>query len=296
MIRRCVVLLVLTGFFAAAASAAGVGAEEARALSEKGVALLQKGEFEKALSAFARAAKAEPENKAYMDTAMLVKRVISLRRFVAGSKPSEKWADVALSLHSFYLANGILGEALVLDRKVHGSMKNLRSATVLSETLLAMNRNEEAIEVLTGLGETPLDVQAMLYLGIALGRQKRVEEAKEIAGHCRVPLASPWGVLYDCSRLHSLLGEKETSLAYLKLCFESTPPSRLDAVKGAAKKERDFDSLKEGKEFAGVMKTASKVTESACSGGTSCGSCPSRTKCGGEEAKNTEKKAAGTGK
>ena len=41
----------------------------------------------------------------------------------------------ALSLHSFYLANGIMNEALVLDQKVHKTLNSLASATMLTETL-----------------------------------------------------------------------------------------------------------------------------------------------------------------
>ena len=136
----------------------------------------------------------------------------------------------------------------------------------------------------------------MLQLGIALSRLKRIDEAKEIAKHCRVPMASPWGLLYDSARLQSLLGDSTQALALLRLCFESTPPSRLAAVKQSVKAGRDFDSLKGAKDFGAVLQTASKVSESACSGGTSCGSCPNRASCGSGETKSENKKESGSGK
>ena len=188
---------------------------------------------------------------------------------------------MVLSLHAFYLSNGILEEALALDEKAHEKMKSALSASLLAETLLEMNKNEAAFELLGNLDEKQLDVQNNIYLGISLARLGKMDKAKKVATACPSSCCEAEVlVLYDAARLKALLGEEEEASRMLTRCFEVIPPSQLPTIKGFAKACPDFDSLKSSGRFAAVMKTASKIQESGCSGGEGCGSCPKSGGCG----------------
>lgn len=252
---------------------------EAADLFVKGGALLQGGDIEGAMNAYMAAAKAEPGNKEYADKAMLIRRVVAIRRYVASSEVSPKWEKMVLSLHSFYLRNRIHEEALALDRITHEKLKSALSASLLVETLLEMGRDAEALAVLKSLDKKSLDLQNRLYLGIALARLDRVDEAHDLRKRLRVPENSGAGILYDVARFDSLLGRRTEAVETLRLCFEKTPPSNLALVKGFVKECADFKPLLASPEFAKVLKTQSKIKESDCSGGTSCGTCPKKSGC-----------------
>jgi hypothetical protein len=116
-----------------------------------GQTLLTAGDLPKALEAFVAAAKADPENKEYARQALVVRRVLALRATVAKSEPSETWEKMVISLHSFYLRNGLRDHALTLDREAHAKATSATTAALVAETLLEMDREAEAADLLRAL-------------------------------------------------------------------------------------------------------------------------------------------------
>jgi hypothetical protein len=102
------------------------------------------------------------------------------------------------------------------------------------------------------------------------------------------------------ARLHVLLGDADSGIASLKGAFEKTPPSMLADVKSWTRKCPDLATLRGTEAFAKVLETKSTIEESGCSGGSGCGSCPSRGGCGGAGEKPVEgegeKECGGCGK
>lgn len=282
---RNVITLLACLFILAGSTFANEGAsEKSENPLAAGDALLKKGDFTGAYKSYTAAAKADPENRELAAKAMLVRRVMTLRKFVAEGQVSPQWEKMVVSLHAFYLSNGILEEALALDRVAHDKINNAMSASLLAETLLEMNRNEEALAHLRSLDRKLMDDQNTLYFGITLARLGKRDEAKKVAGKCPSPSceADPL-ILYDSARLKALMGEEEEAGRMLVRCFEAIPPSQLDMVKGFAMACPDFKSLKASGRMAAVLKTESKIEESSCSGGTSCGSCPNSQGCSSEK-------------
>ncbi len=254
-------------------------AEDAAAVFSKGAALLAKADFDGALKAFTAAAKTDPSNMDYRNQYSILKRVITMREGLAKEKNPEKWKASALALRSYYHSNKIYNEALALDSDMHARLNSAESAGMLAQTQLAMGKPDAAEKTLSALDDKSATPETQILKGIALARQGKTEQARTIADKLALPDDAGPGLLYNAACLKSLAGDLKGAQSLLTKSFESTPPSRLDGMKTAAREDKDLAATVASAGFADVVKTASKVKESKCSGGSSCGSCPSKGKC-----------------
>jgi len=236
--------------------------------------------FEEALKSFKMAVKLDPDNKVYAGRAMMISRVLKARKYVETAKADAKWEKVAISLHAFYVREGLLESAVKLDRRIYAGRPSAKSAALLSETLLESGKDAEALKHLQGLDKKHRDLQNRVYEGIALARLTKVDEAKKLAKGLSIPEDTRPGILYDLARLHTLTGEMEKAAATLTRCFAALPAKSQAPLRASAKQCPDFKLLAATPAFATALATASKVKESDCSGGSGCGSCPERDKCG----------------
>ena len=106
-----------------------------------------------------------------------------------------------------------------------------------------------------------------------------MSEAQRIAASIAPPVNAGPDTLYAIARMHAAVGNDQAALSTLRRCLESVPPSRLGDWKSRAKQCADFASLTASTGFQEVLQTSSKVVESACSGGSSCATCPMRGGC-----------------
>jgi thioredoxin-like negative regulator of GroEL len=279
--------LTLTALWAA--TLATQAAEPATEHFAEGQTALAAGDFEAAFKAFASAAKLEPTNTTYRQEAALVRRVMMVRDRLPKLEDKPEWANVARSLHTYYDDHRVYGESLKLDRQLHKRLDNAESATLLGHTLIALNKDTEAAELLEPWTAQDKNVHARVLRSIALAHAKQLEPAEALAAKVDVPAECDPHLAFDAARMHTLLGNKVTAVETLMQCFKRTPPSRLDHMRTAAKKCADFTTIADGDAFAFALKTKSEVEESSCSSGTSCGACPNRSKCSSGESK--EKKA-----
>lgn len=283
--------LIIAGFaFCLFAAPGAMAAEEAVADNAaqsfaKGQELLKQGDFEAALSAYSNAASADEKNALYRQNYMLVKRMISMRKAIETEENAEKWAKTASALKNFYYKNHLYVELEKIAREMHSRKNTAGSATLLVDALLILNRNGDAVEVLASFDDEDLSDHAKILKGIALGRMKQVDAAKAIASDINVPEGSSPRFLYDVARLRVVTGDTDGGMATLTTALESTAPMALASFKDFVQNTPDFAALPADANFAKVLKTASKVKESACSSGSDCGSCPSKGDCGTDDAK-----------
>ena len=94
---------------------------------DRGMAHLRQAELDKALAAFKQASEADPSTERYAQQAMIVKRVIGMRKYVDEKPVSAKWERMAEALHVFYLQHQSHAAALALARRAHGLLKNTGS-------------------------------------------------------------------------------------------------------------------------------------------------------------------------
>ncbi len=250
----------------------------------RGKSLLEKGDFDGALAAFAAAARGDLDNDSYRQQYALVRRIVDLRKRMDVEKDPEKWEYAARALHAFYLDQGLHSQAVTVARKMHEKIATAGSAVTLAETELALNNNADAEKMLAALDKAEKSTPTTRALrGVALARVGKIEEAKKVAQGNPLPGDAGPQLTYTYARLYAATGGAGDALASLRKCFQSLPPSRLESFKAHAKMCPDFAAIASTAGFAKVMQTESQVAESECSGGSGCAGCPMRGKCGKAE-------------
>lgn len=274
--QRTILGLISTAIIAIATTAYAETAAESFA---KGQKALTKGSFQAALDAYASAARADRENQEYAQRYAMVRRIVDLRKRLDSEKRQQQWEYTARALRAFYVNERLYPELLKLDEAIHAKLNSAQSAAFLAETQLAMDQNAAAVKTLAALGPAKTSPMAQLLLGIALARTGKVDDAKQLADNVKLPKDAGPTTVYTAARLCAATGDSAKAMTLLKTCFEGTLPSQLDGFKTHAKTCSEFAAVASTPEFAVVLKTASKMPESKCSGGSSCAGCPMRGKC-----------------
>ena len=85
----------------------------------RGQDLLKKADFDGALASFARAVRADRNNRRYFQQYALVRQIVAFRHRLDGEKDDARWEYLAKGLHAFYVSEGLYSEALALDERIH---------------------------------------------------------------------------------------------------------------------------------------------------------------------------------
>jgi len=246
----------------------------------RGKSLLEKGDFDAALTSFAAAARTELDNDSYRQQYALVRRIVDLRKRMDVEKDPERWEYSARALHAFYLDQGLHGQAVGLARKTHEKAGTASTAAMLAETELALNNNAEAEKMLAALDKDGKSTPMTRTLwGVAQARLGKAQAAKKLAQGISLGDDAGPQLAYSYARLSAATGSADAALAALQKCFETLPPSRLENFKEHAKACPEFAALASTPKFAKVLETESQVAESKCSSGSGCAGCPTRGKC-----------------
>jgi len=289
MQRKLVTYILTSCVVLAAMPALAPASTEAAESFEQGQAMLVKADFEGALKAFRRAAKTDSDNAEYRQTHAILRQVIRIRGMMEKQKDSPKWLQRAQALRSFYHEHGIYMESLPLDRKIHKDRLTDDCAATLAETLIALDKDGEVIELLEQLGEKDATARTHVLLGLALAREGDPDKAKAVAAKVGVKADAGREFCFDLARLRARISDSSGMVEALTRSFELTPPSRLEAFKAGAKTCKDLAAYAGTSGFAKALKTKSQVKESKCSGGTGCGKCASRSSCGSKSGKAANK-------
>ncbi len=275
----CLILII------PAVLSAGPDGEEAAKIFARGAELLKKGDFDGALKAYGEAARADGDTVKYRQQFMLLRKVMKLRTAISKQEDPKKWQKMAVTLRNYYYSHRLYPELLALAQKMHERKKSPASATLLADAQLILGKNEAAVRVLRSLNGDKMSMHTKVLLGVGLGRLKKVDEASALLEKVNVPDGASPRFLYDVARLQVLCGNLKGGMATLTTALESTSPKGLDSFKDFVKNTADFQSLPASANLAKVLETKSKVKESACSSGSSCGSCPKRGACSGSKKK-----------
>lgn len=273
------VMIVVLGWAAVPAAA---GDDAARTFAH-GEELLSQGQFDKALAAFSEASTQDPQATDYSAEAAILRRVIKLRDDLTAERDDEKWLVRAQALRAYYYSKNLYGEALTLDRQAHAKQPDLDGTIRLAESLIETDRHQEAAALLSAADQKELPTSGLILLALAqvgAGEAMNAELQRQIEKD--VSRDDPEQKLLF-ARLEARLGRDGQALKLLKEVFEQTAESQHQVLSGKLATCSDFSSLKGDKGFSKVLETKSKIAESSCSSGKSCGGCPSRTTCSKDE-------------
>jgi hypothetical protein len=277
--RTAWMVVVAVAWLTGGAEAAEKGADLFRA----GETRLAAGDLQGALQQFAGAVRADPANQRYTQQYAMLRQVLMMRVSLPKESVPSQWAYKARALHTFYVNHGLYAHALEIGEQLHAKLDNGVSALLLAETQLAMNQPADAAQVLADLPAAKHTVATKALQGLAVARQGKPDEARQIAQTIQLTSDEGAGAVYAVARLHAAIGDDTQACQLLVRCFESALPSRAAGFKQHAQTSPEFSSLAADTRFVAALQTASKVPESACSGGSSCASCPMRGNCASGE-------------
>ena len=197
----------------------------------QGQKLLAGGDLRAALKQYVAAVKLDRDNQAVPAAVHAGAPSGCAAGRVGERDRSAEWEQSAVALRSFFSTQGLHAQALPLDRAMLERSKTADNAMQLAETLLALEQNEEAAEVLTSSDRQ----QATTCQPGAAGRRLGTTgQAGRSQGDCQqLQARSPGrsGTLYMMARMHAAVGNVDQALAALARCYEAVPPSRLDCLR-----------------------------------------------------------------
>ena len=248
--------------------------EQAAALFAAGQAALAKGDFPAADKALAGAAHAEPANAPYQAEAALLKRMLAVRDQLDRVENPQEWLRTAFLLRLYYMDHRVFGEAVALSKKMHENVKLASSAALVGESLLALDKNAEALAFLAPYAGPDGSTHTHVLLAIAQAHAGQRELPKLVAADVRLTPQTASLVARDLARLRALVGDRAGAIAALTQHFKTTSPSRLELARANARHCSDFRSIADSDAFAAALKTPSEISESACGVGGTCGTGP----------------------
>jgi len=279
---RVIQKVVVSAFlvFSCAAVVADVPSQAQRAF-QQGQELLKEGEFDRALSAFKSAARADRSDARFGQEYALLRQVIRLRGDLPTEKDPVRWMNGASALHTYYHEHQLYWESLLLDAERFRRDASAESAVLLARTQLALGMHSGTVELLGSLPETSHTAHTKALRALALSRVDNLDEAKKVVeGISGDDAPNTPEYFLDLARAQALVGGRDAALAAIKRALELTPPSRLEEQRKDVTKSQEFQALAGTPQFADALRTESTIKESPCSGGSGCSKCPERSKCG----------------
>jgi len=277
---RCLRALIALALIACVGSL-GLAATPAADSFEQGKSLLAQGDLEGALAQYAAAARADQRNAEYMQQYALLRQAIELRRQFAVETDPTRLDYQARALQAFYRQNSMKRESLELAQQAHQRLKTSESAVVLAEAALSQDKFDLAVSTLTALGSDQCPAIGMALKGVALARQGKAADARQVLASLQLASDADPATIYTVARLKAAIGDAAGAADDLTKAMAAVAPSRQDSLREHAKTSPEFAAMASSPAFAAALATPSKVSESRCSGGSNCSTCPMRGKCGG---------------
>ncbi len=241
--------------------------------------IVKKKEYSSALQEYASAAKANPQVPYYRDQYAILQRVIKLKKLLAEETNAEKWKSYAVAVRAYYYGKGYYSESLEIDMAAAARFDTVDFAANVLETLLLTGKNEEAAKFAASKNFTEKPVRYKTLEAVILARTGKTEDALNAIK--AIPLEPKANAMsyFDLARVYSAAGDKEKALSNLKVLMEHTVPSEQPIIQSMIQRSAEYVPLQNTEELKAVLAAQSKIIQSGCTGGSSCGSCSMKDKC-----------------
>jgi len=265
----------------------GLGCSEARCESAaeifaRGQSQVAAGNLDDGLKTLAAAVAADPINEEYTARFERLRKAVALRKQLDTEEDAAQWTQIARALHLFYHREKLYEAALEIDRQLHKRLQAAVSATLLAQTLMAMDRNAEAAETLQEIPEDQRELGSQSSLVIALARAGKMKKAAKLAKEIPVPEHLCPGKAYMLARMNAAIGDEPAAASLLKQAFSVAPAPKLPAFKAAALRCPELAALLEKDEYKELLDTQSLVIAAPDHDhdhvGGHCATCPSQAR------------------
>jgi hypothetical protein len=241
--------------------------------------IVQDNNLPAALLEYASAAKANPQEVYYRQQYGILQRVTKMQSLLKTETNPEKWQSYAKAIRGYFYSKGYYSVSLPIDIEAAGKFNTGEYAANALETLLLTGKNDEAAKF--AADKKPAD-KTVRYQTLALVSEAYTGKTKEAVENLQTVKIDPkadYESYFDYARIYNAANDKEKTLSNLKVFLESTPPTEMPSAREMIIRSGGFASLSGSDDFKKVLATESKVVQSGCTGGSSCGSCKLKDKC-----------------
>jgi hypothetical protein len=232
-----------------------------------------------ALLEYASAAKANPQVVYYRQQYAILQRVAKMQSLLKTETNAEKWKSYAKAIRGYFYSKGYYSASLPIDMEAANKFNSGEYAANALETLLLTGKKDEAAKFSSD--KKPAD-KTVRYQTLALVSEAYAGKTKETMENLQTVKIDPkvdYESYFDYARIYNAANDKEKTFSNLKAFLESTPPTEMPSAHEMITRSADFASLSGSEDFNKVLATESKVVQSGCTGGSSCGSCKLKDKC-----------------
>jgi tetratricopeptide (TPR) repeat protein len=282
LIHLCLLLLVMGGPLFPAADAPSAAPDQGLELQqlESAVRLLmvKDGGYQAALKAYAKAARANPNSQYLRDQFALLRRVIKMQKALQTETNVEKWKSYARAVRAYYYTKGLYKAALALDSTVYEKAPDAQTATQKLESLLLVQKSNDAMALSRALkAQKPVRLQTLRP--VVLAQHGQADAALAAIADLKIDPRQDPTPFVDFARIYWAAKKHEDAYASMRLFLEHTAPTERATSHHMLLGCPDFKSLHKKDAFQAMLATKSKVTQSGCTGGSSCSSCKLRDRC-----------------
>ena len=257
---------------------------EIQALEKQVKTLIEdQGNYKDAIMAYAKAARANPTETYYRTQFALLRSVFNMQNAMAKESVLEKWAGYAEAIRAYHYSKGFYKSALTVDKATHAKINNAISGARTLETLL-LNKEDDTVkaQITTLLQPTDAeDTPARLTTlrPVALAHLGQTDKAMAAVENITLNPKEDAFCLFDMARIYKAADKQEDVIKMLTLFLEHTVPTEMPTSKNMITLCADFQDMKDQEAFQKMLTTESKIAQSDCTGGSSCGSCSLKGKC-----------------
>jgi tetratricopeptide (TPR) repeat protein len=251
-------------------------------------AILEQGDYNKALKLFATAAREQTDQPYYKEQYAILRRVIKMKRAMQAEQMQKelseaelkKWNSYYSAVRAYYYDQGLYSESIELDKTASEKLGTDQSIINYLETLAVLDKVQQAEQFISTSSESVKDKTEFVILeslfkqraGNAVNIQELDIKASKAAKD------APRAFVY-LACIYQLQDNQNKALQSIVKALENTPPTQITMTRKLITNMKEFNEILKTDKYQRAMETESKIYQSGCTGGSSCNSCSLRETC-----------------
>ncbi len=241
-------------------------------------AITEENKYDKALEIYAEAARRNRSEPYYRQQYSILRRVIRMKNAMDSESDNKKWQDYYSAVHGYYMMQGYFTKALELAQQASEKLDTDVVKLDLMKLLIISGNDIQAEQIAgSNAGSLSNDIRFQSLQSLLLARSGQSAQAIEAAEN--LTSSTEPSVMVNIACIYMAVGQKDMALNGIAAAIENTAPTQVPQIRLLIKNMPEFKDMLEDEAFIKAVATESKVFQSGCTGGSSCGSCSLREKC-----------------